>query len=213
MAKLPTTAAVEAALKKVVTGEPMTPADIEIADEYTIQATSMTELLEALLKTLPVDYEDFLDDDEDDDNEDWDSEDFDEDDIEVEEENYIYRSQEPEDTITPPATGINAILEQRGTRYGEFNDHAKLAQNLKYQLAKVGFYTDPKFKSIHREAVDMILHKLARIVNGDPDYIESWRDIAGYSQLVVDTLFKTEGATDGRVINMRVVDGKLTDIA
>ena len=34
----------------------------------------------------------------------------------------------------------------------------------------------------------MIFHKLARIANGDPTYIDSWTDIAGYAQLVVDDL-------------------------
>jgi hypothetical protein len=84
---------------------------------------------------------------------------------------------------------IDSTLAQRGTRYGSFKDHAQLAQDLKYTLAKRGFYegTD-KFNSVHRESMDMILHKIARIVNGDPNYDDSWRDIAGYAQLVVDIL-------------------------
>ena len=36
----------------------------------------------------------------------------------------------------------------------------------------------------------MILHKVARILNGDPDYVDSWADIAGYAQLVVNILEK-----------------------
>jgi hypothetical protein len=34
----------------------------------------------------------------------------------------------------------------------------------------------------------MIVHKLARIVNGDPNYGDSWRDIEGYAKLVADRL-------------------------
>jgi hypothetical protein len=34
----------------------------------------------------------------------------------------------------------------------------------------------------------MILHKIARIVNGDPNWSDSWRDIAGYATLVADRL-------------------------
>ena len=83
---------------------------------------------------------------------------------------------------------IDETLAERGNRYGTFSEHAKLAQQLKYQLAKKGLYTDDKFTVVHREAIDMICHKLARIVNGDPDYDDSWRDIAGYAQLVVDIL-------------------------
>jgi hypothetical protein len=34
----------------------------------------------------------------------------------------------------------------------------------------------------------MICHKIGRIVNGDPDYFDSWIDVAGYAQLVADRL-------------------------
>jgi hypothetical protein len=39
-----------------------------------------------------------------------------------------------------------------------------------------------------REAIDMIIHKLGRIINGNPDKVDSWRDVAGYSTLVADRL-------------------------
>jgi hypothetical protein len=38
------------------------------------------------------------------------------------------------------------------------------------------------------EAMEMIAHKLARIINGDPDYHDNWADIAGYAKLVADRL-------------------------
>jgi hypothetical protein len=38
------------------------------------------------------------------------------------------------------------------------------------------------------EALEMIVHKIGRIVNGDPDYFDSWIDVAGYAQLVADRL-------------------------
>ena len=34
----------------------------------------------------------------------------------------------------------------------------------------------------------MIVHKLARIVNGNPDKVDSWVDIAGYATLVAERL-------------------------
>ena len=34
----------------------------------------------------------------------------------------------------------------------------------------------------------MIQHKIGRILNGDPNYDDNWRDICGYSQLVLDEL-------------------------
>ncbi len=39
-----------------------------------------------------------------------------------------------------------------------------------------------------QEALDMVCHKVGRIVNGDPDYADSWIDIAGYTKLVADRL-------------------------
>ena len=38
------------------------------------------------------------------------------------------------------------------------------------------------------EALEMIVHKMARIVNGNPDNADSWLDIAGYAMLVADRL-------------------------
>jgi hypothetical protein len=38
------------------------------------------------------------------------------------------------------------------------------------------------------EALEMIFSKLARILNGDPNYADSWIDIAGYATLVADRL-------------------------
>lgn len=30
----------------------------------------------------------------------------------------------------------------------------------------------------------MIVHKIGRILNGDPNYADSWHDIAGYATLI-----------------------------
>jgi hypothetical protein len=38
------------------------------------------------------------------------------------------------------------------------------------------------------ESLDMIANKIARIVNGDPNYLDSWVDIVGYTTLVVNKL-------------------------
>ena len=42
------------------------------------------------------------------------------------------------------------------------------------------------------EAITMIANKLGRVINGDPYYDDSWRDIAGYATLVVKELEKQE---------------------
>lgn len=39
-----------------------------------------------------------------------------------------------------------------------------------------------------KQSMEMFADKIARILNGDPTYDDSWVDIAGYSQLVVNIL-------------------------
>ena len=104
---------------------------------------------------------------------------------------------------------IKKTLDERGARYGSFKGHAEVTQKLK-QIIQLELEKREKFLSdVQQEAVDMILHKLGRIVNGDANYIDSWRDIVGYTQLVVDELTVTDGSTDVKTIPLEVVDGRL----
>lgn len=82
--------------------------------------------------------------------------------------------------------GIDATLQERGTRYGDFFMHACITQQLKDVMQETpqwGNLTHDK-----REALEMIAHKIGRILNGDPNYKDSWTDIVGYARLVEQTL-------------------------
>jgi hypothetical protein len=81
---------------------------------------------------------------------------------------------------------VNEILEERGSRYGLFITHAEITCALKEVMYHNGGYS--KMAPDQREALDMIFHKIGRIINGDPDYADSWIDIAGYAKLVADRL-------------------------
>ncbi|CAN8142662.1 DUF6378 domain-containing protein [uncultured Thiomicrorhabdus sp.] len=73
-------------------------------------------------------------------------------------------------------------LEERGSRYGKFEDQALICQDLKTVMRLT-----PNWKALspdQKEALEMIQHKVARILNGDPDYADSWHDISGYASLV-----------------------------
>lgn len=83
---------------------------------------------------------------------------------------------------------MTALLEERGSRYGKFIDHAWVTQNLKGVIANHIRTKQERLNVDQSEALDMICHKIGRIVCGDPDYVDSWRDIAGYALLVVDRL-------------------------
>lgn len=86
---------------------------------------------------------------------------------------------------------IRTTLDERGKNYGEFRYHAALAQGLKDRFWQHVENQDKRshFSAAHIEALDMIFHKLARIGNGgNPNYADTWRDIVGYAQLVLDIL-------------------------
>lgn len=86
------------------------------------------------------------------------------------------------------AKELNAVLTERGSRYGKFTGHAQVTQDLKDVLQGHLVSRDKALAPDQREALDMICHKIGRIINGDPDYADSWIDIAGYAKLVADRL-------------------------
>lgn len=82
---------------------------------------------------------------------------------------------------------IDAILAERERRYGKFLELAKISQSLQAVMRHANSRLD-KMQPDQREALEMIAHKIARILNGDPDYLDNWIDIAGYATLVANRL-------------------------
>lgn len=82
------------------------------------------------------------------------------------------------------ADTVDAILDDRHQTYGHFLDVAAVATALRAVIRdrRADLFPDQE------EALNMICSKISRIVNGDPNHLDSWRDIAGYAQLVVDRL-------------------------
>ena len=76
---------------------------------------------------------------------------------------------------------IDSTLAEREKTHGCFEEHATISQNLKDSL-RVGCWD--QLSDAQREALEMIVHKIARILNGNPNYKDSWHDIAGYSLLI-----------------------------
>ena len=85
-------------------------------------------------------------------------------------------------------TSTDTILAERGSRYGTFVGHAEIAQELKRSMANHLAKRSKTLDDDQWEALEMIAHKIARIINGDPNYHDSWADIAGYAKLVSDRL-------------------------
>jgi hypothetical protein len=89
-------------------------------------------------------------------------------------------------------TNVNEMLAGREERYGAFENHAKTSQGLKDVMQERSNWD--YLKPDQREALEMIQHKIARILNGDPNYADNWVDIAGYATLVANRLEKEENA-------------------
>ncbi|NQW81320.1 MAG: hypothetical protein HQ445_09120 [Polaromonas sp.] len=89
-------------------------------------------------------------------------------------------------------SNIDATLAERGNRYGEFVDHADITQNIKNAMSLGCNWT--LLNNDMREALEMVAHKIGRILNGDPNYVDSWTDIIGYTRLVEKRLIGAEQA-------------------
>ena len=87
-----------------------------------------------------------------------------------------------------PEDGVNGILNERARVYGAFEDNARVAQGLKRVMAEHARAKDRTFADDQWEALEMIASKISRIVNGNPDSVDQWDDIAGYATLIADRL-------------------------
>lgn len=81
---------------------------------------------------------------------------------------------------------IDATLAERGARYGEFKDHAVIAQGLQDTMRAAPGWT--RLAADQKQALSVVADKIARMLNGDPNYIDNWHDIIGYSKLVENRL-------------------------
>ena len=87
--------------------------------------------------------------------------------------------------------GVDATLAERQSTYGCFEDVAFVTENIMSILAKVRVNGLDDLPNTHRMALYMIASKMARIVNGDFNHLDSWHDIGGYAKLI-EKLIKGE---------------------
>ena len=88
---------------------------------------------------------------------------------------------------------IESTLAERGNRYGDFTDHARICQQLKNTMYNANTdhglqLTWEKLSDVQKQALEVIADKIARILSGDPNYADNWHDIQGYAKLVEDRL-------------------------
>lgn len=98
---------------------------------------------------------------------------------------------------------VENTLAERGNRYGDFTDHARLCQDLKDVMTTFAVVQNTpnsvavhlpwgELPATHKQALEVIADKIARILSGDPNYADNWHDIQGYAKLVEDRLPKPE---------------------
>lgn len=76
---------------------------------------------------------------------------------------------------------VQDTLDERQKQYGCFEDVAYVTQGMVDLMRKCGYDRMPQ---THQMSLYMICSKMARIVNGNFNHVDSWHDISGYAQLV-----------------------------
>lgn len=85
--------------------------------------------------------------------------------------------------MTDPTT---ALLNERAKTHGDFAIHAQATCAIKDVMVMYPNWME--MQDTQREALDMIAHKIGRILAGDPNFKDHWDDIAGYAKLVANRL-------------------------
>jgi hypothetical protein len=76
---------------------------------------------------------------------------------------------------------IDALLEEREKTHGPYTEKARIIQELKEIMrGAAGWHA---LMDVQKESLEMIVHKIGRILSGDPNCADHWDDIAGYAKL------------------------------
>jgi hypothetical protein len=80
---------------------------------------------------------------------------------------------------------IELIIDRQKT-HGRYEVQSTMAQKMK------GIFQDApnwdRLSAAQKESLHMIAAKIARILCGNPQCVDHWRDCCGYAQLIVDEL-------------------------
>lgn len=81
---------------------------------------------------------------------------------------------------------IQALVSERAKTHGDFNDHARITQNIKSCVHNESGWR--RLSLTQMEAIDMIAHKIGRILAGNPNHHDHWDDIAGYARITSERI-------------------------
>lgn len=83
---------------------------------------------------------------------------------------------------------IHDILDERHQTHGTFHEVADVSVGLRHMLLCVLMEKKKNLPCDQEEALVHICTKMSRVVNGNNNHVDNWRDIAGYATLVADRL-------------------------
>ena len=92
---------------------------------------------------------------------------------------------------------IEATLNERQSTHGSFTENAVIVDRLMAVISNTANW--PDMSAVQREAVNMAIRKLARILIGDALLLDNWRDLVGYLQLAINDMQILEGTRDVRI--------------
>lgn len=90
-------------------------------------------------------------------------------------------------------TAEDVIKTRQGT-HGEYADSARVMQAIKRAVREGAGYDD--LPDIMKESLDMLAHKMGRIVTGNPSFHDHWVDISGYATLIIQRTDDGKGVKD-----------------
>lgn len=86
---------------------------------------------------------------------------------------------------------MEKIHQERKNNYGSFKVNAAISQKL-----KVAIQVTPKYKDLsttQKEGLDMVCSKLSRLLTGDCNHRDSWIDMIGFLNLIVEEMDYAQG--------------------
>jgi hypothetical protein len=95
----------------------------------------------------------------------------------------IYAKHDVTPTIVKiePVDRTEALIKEREQTHGPYPLKAQLIQMLKDDVRR--FQGWHRLSPAQKESIDMILHKIGRIITGDATHEDHWDDVAGYALL------------------------------
>lgn len=76
---------------------------------------------------------------------------------------------------------VAEILQERQSTHGTFSEAATTVQRIKVIMRTTPNWD--KLSNAQREALEMVQHKIGRILHGNPNHLDSWADLQGYAKL------------------------------